>query len=82
MKNKNAFANSVIGLIFNLQILPGLGSLIGGKKKEGIIQAIAAIVSVLLMLKDSTLTIGIILMIAAWLWGLMTGITMVRETAH
>ena len=81
MKNKNAFANSVIGLIINLQVFPGIGSLIGKKKIDGLFQILITIVGGLLMLDRSLVAFGVILIMIAWLWALFTGVKMVRETA-
>lgn len=81
MKNKNAFANSVIGLIINLQVFPGIGSLIGGKKKEGTFQIVMTIIAALLMIDKRLIPFGVVLIMIAWLWALFTGVKMIRETA-
>lgn len=63
----------IIGLVVNIFLFPGLGSLIGGKKKEGIWQLVIAIVSIPLMF----ILIGFITYLIAWVWGIVTGIKMV-----
>jgi TM2 domain-containing membrane protein YozV len=68
---------AIVGLILNILILPGLGTLIGGGpslKKTGIIQLVVALVSIPLML----VLIGIISYLAMWIWGIVTGIQMVQ----
>lgn len=65
----------VIALILNVLILPGLGSIIGGKTKTGIWQIVLFSIGVVL----SLILVGIPLLIAAWIWGLITGIQMIQE---
>lgn len=66
---------AIVALILNILILPGLGSLIGGKTKEGIWQLVLAIVGIVL----SIIIIGIPIIIAAWVWGIVTGVRLVQE---
>lgn len=72
---KKGIALPVVALILNVIILPGLGSLIGGKTKEGIWQLVLAIVGIIL----SWVLIGIPIIIAAWVWGIVTGIKLIQE---
>lgn len=80
---------AIVGLILNLILLPGLGSIVGGKIKEGIWQLVILFGSVLLSLILFVTIIGIpvaILLIiggpiAAWVWGLITGIQMIKENS-
>jgi TM2 domain-containing membrane protein YozV len=65
---------AIAGLIVNL-FIPGLGSIIGKKKREGIVQLIIFIVGVIL----SPILIGIPVVIAMWIWALVTSIQMVIE---
>lgn len=76
-KKKISEGLAIASLILNILILPGLGSLIGGKKKEGIWQLVLALVGIPL----SLVLIGIPMIIAAWIWGLVTGIQMIKESA-
>lgn len=62
-------------LLLNILIIPGLGSLLGGKKKEGTWQLVLALVGFVL----SFILIGFPVIIAAWIWGLVTGINLVQE---
>ncbi len=84
-KNKEArkkeFALSIVGLVINLQVFPGLGSVIGGRRNEGIGQIILSIIAVVLLINPKLLPIGILAMIVAWVWALMTGVKMVMEKA-
>lgn len=83
-KSKNNYKKSskkknetlpVLALILNILILPGLGSIIGGKTKTGVWQIVLFAVGVVL----SLILVGIPLIIAAWIWGLITGIQMIQE---
>ena len=81
---------AVVGLVLNVLVLPGLGSIVGSKIRTGIIQLILLGVSFLLFLIGiplSFILIGIpvliaalLLLITAWVWGLITGIQMVAES--
>lgn len=66
---------AIIGLLLNVLILPGLGTTIWGNRKHGIWQLVLAIVGVLL----SVVLIGIPLVMAAWIWGLVSGIQMIQN---
>ena len=66
---------AVVALILNILILPGLGSLIGGKIKAGVWQLVLAIVGAIL----SIFLIGIPLLLAAWIWGIVTGVRLIQE---
>lgn len=64
---------TVVALILNVLILPGLGSLIGGKTKEGILQMVLIILGLLL-----PIVVGIPIIFIAWVWGIITGVTLVQ----
>ena len=64
-------------LLLNLFILPGLGSLIGRRTKEGAAQVILVAVSIPLMF---IYFMGVPLLIGAWIWGLVTGIKMIKNS--
>jgi hypothetical protein len=66
---------AIAALILNIIIFPGLGTLIGGKTKTGIWQLVLAIISLPLML----VIIGFPLFIGVWIWGLVTGIQLIKE---
>ncbi len=80
---------AIVGLLLNILILPGLGSLIGGRTEEGIWQIALSVGSVILMFILIITVIGVLLLpfvfllpLAAWIWGLITGIQMVSEAAN
>ncbi len=75
-KNSPNQTIAIIALILNILIIPGLGSLIGGKTREGIWQLVLSIIGGLL----SIILIGIPIVIAAWIWGLVTGIKLIQES--
>ena len=70
---------AVIGLLLNIFILPGLGSLIGGRYLAGIFQFILIVISFILDLTIVGLVIGIPLGALVWLWALITGISMIMR---
>jgi hypothetical protein len=75
---------AIIALILNILIFPGLGSLVGRKIKIGIWQfAIAVVGSIVWLIYGDTLTyggFGAALIFAAWIWGIVTGIQIVKES--
>lgn len=66
---------AIVSLILNVLILPGLGTLVAGKMKIGAWQLVLAVVGIIL----SFYIIGIPILIAAWIWGLITGIQLIQE---
>jgi len=75
-KPKISEALAIVALILNILILPGLGSLIGGRTKAGVWQ----LVLLLIGLPLSLILVGIPIIIAAWIWGIVTGIRIVQES--
>ncbi len=79
---------AIVALILNILVLPGLGSLIGGRTGAGIWQLVLStlpwIVVLILaftnpLLMMFSLSLAIPLSIAAWIWGLVTGIRLIKE---
>ncbi|OYT37924.1 hypothetical protein B6U82_00925 [Candidatus Pacearchaeota archaeon ex4484_31] len=66
---------AVVALLVNILILPGLGSLIGGKTIEGVIQLVLFLVGLHLCF----ILIGIPTVVAVWIWALVTGIQIIKE---
>ena len=62
---------AVIALIVNF-IIPGLGTIIGGKIKAGILQLILAIIGALLSI--ASWTTSTIIYTIAWIWALISSI--------
>jgi hypothetical protein len=79
---------AVVALILNL-IIPGIGSLVGRRTKEGTWQLIilfgGVILGILLTLTFIGALIGIPLMIiaptVAWVWGVVTGIQLIMAAS-
>lgn len=66
---------AIVGLILNIFVLPGLGTLIGGDVKTGIIQIVLVVVSIPLMF----VLIGIPLLIGVWIWALVSSINQIKK---
>jgi len=66
---------AIVALVLNI-LLPGVGSLIGGKTKEGMWQLILAILSVPLMIFG----VGFLVYLIALVWGIVTGAQMIKES--
>lgn len=79
---------SILALILNIVILPGLGSIVGGKTVNGVWQIILYLSGLLIglcLLFNSFSSLGIffliVLPLTGWVWGIVTGISLVRR-AH
>jgi hypothetical protein len=87
-KNKKVSeALAIVCLLLNILIIPGLGSLIGKKTKQGLWQIILLFGGIILGLVLLSLKImpGIALMIIgpviAWIWGIVTGVNLISESS-
>jgi hypothetical protein len=89
-------------LTTNVLVLPGLGTLAGGRRREGAIQMLVALVGfaatcvwlvawVMDVVRTASLPDGLgpyavwgvgglALCVVAWVWGLMSGLAIVRES--
>ena len=66
---------AIIGLIVNVLVFPGVGTIIGGDTRTGVWQLVAFIVSIPLVL----VLIGIPLMLAVWVWALISSIKQIQS---
>ena len=66
---------AIIGLILNIFIWPGLGTLISGNVGTGVAQMILFLVSIPLMF----VIIGIPLAIGIWIWALVSSISQIKR---
>ncbi len=76
-KINNSISLAIISVVLNFLVIPGLGSLIGGKTKPGILQIILFLIGAIGTYFFYNL-FGIIVLIA-WIWGVVTGIKMIQE---
>ena len=67
---------AIVCLLLNVLVIPGLGSLIANKKREGIWQLVLSIVGLPLVF----VLVGIPILIGAWIWGLITGVQLIKES--
>ena len=74
-KEKIGMGRAIVALCINIFLLPGLGSIIGGKKKDGVNQLILFIVGIPAMM----FLIGFPMIIAAWIWGIVTGAFLIAD---
>lgn len=72
-------STALAGLLVNVLLLPGLGSLIGGKTNAGIFQLLMFLLGFPLCLSVIGLVIGGPMMMGAWIWGLVSGVNMLSE---
>lgn len=91
-KEKIENSMAVLALILNILIIPGLGSIIGKRITEGIWQLILTIggfvlgfvFMFLVIIEPMMMILGFFFMflgpLAGWIWGLVTGIDLIRES--
>ncbi len=72
---------AIAGLIINIILFPGLGSIIAGRTKTGLWQLLMMVVGIVFTLTVIGAIIGIPLMIVAWIWGIVTGVQAVKEAS-
>lgn len=70
---------AIVGLVVNVAFLPGLGTLIAGKTKAGLLQLLLVILGVVLCLTIVGVIIGIPLLIATWVWGIVSCVKIIQE---
>jgi TM2 domain-containing membrane protein YozV len=62
-------------MFLNAMVCPGVGSLVGGKTGTGLAQLSLFLVGLPL----AVITVGLPLMLAAWVWGIATGAQLIAE---
>lgn len=67
---------AIAALLINVLLMPGLGTIIAGRTSEGILQLILLVLGMAL----SLFLIGIPLLMLVWIWGLITGIQLIKES--
>lgn len=75
-QNTPSEGTALAGLLLNALMLPGLGSLVGGKTTEGLLQLTLLFVGFPL----AFVLVGIPMVITAWVWGIVTGVRMLQES--
>ncbi len=79
-KERKASAFSIICLLLNLLTLSGVGSILGGKRKEGIWQISLVIIGIILFMFPTIYLLGIIIFFVAWVWSVYTGVIIVQKS--
>ena len=88
-KKKKNQTLAIIGLVLNIVILPGLGTLIGGRVGTGILQMVLFMLGTGLVVGGAIFAIflvgipfliaGLLLMFSMWIWGIVSGVRMIQE---
>jgi len=68
-----------VGLLLNILIIPGLGSIVGRRNKVGALQLILSIIGIILTMTGTGAITGIPVYLATWIWGILTGVSMLQE---
>ena len=67
---------AIVCLLVNILLMPGLGTLIAGRTKEGVWQLVVLWIGIFLAI----FLVGIPLIIIAWVWALISGIRIVQRS--
>ncbi len=80
---------NILALLLNVIILPGLGTIVHGEGKRGLIQIVCAIISISLVVIGIVgivfvipiifIIIGFLTGFLTWLWALLDGIAFVKN---
>lgn len=83
MAKNDAKNTAILALVVNI-FIAGLGTIIAGRKKEGIYQLVLYLVGVIMARTIFGIIvfgwIGYVLMLVAWVWALMTSIQLIQES--
>ncbi|MBS3073875.1 hypothetical protein J4447_00285 [Candidatus Pacearchaeota archaeon] len=93
-KHRVSEALAIVALILNIIIIPGLGTLIGRRTREGIWQLVMSLGGLIIGMFIVLVSMGaemialmflgfavmFILPIAAWIWGIISGIKLIKES--
>ncbi len=74
-KKKVSQSMAIAALLLNVLLMPGLGTIIAGRTSEGLLQIILLVVGLAL----SFFLVGIPIVILVWIWGLVTGVQLIKE---
>lgn len=66
---------AIAGLLINLIVLPGLGTIVGGQKKQGYWQVALFLVAVALAVSG----INFFVVLGVWIWVLVTSIEIINQ---
>jgi len=72
---KSTHGIAIACLLLNMFLFPGVGSLVA-RRNEGVVQLVLALISLPLMF----ILIGFPLYLAAWVWGVVSGIKALQES--
>jgi hypothetical protein len=72
---------AIVGLILNIAVWPGLGSLIAGRS-EGWAQGFLTLLGVILTVTVILSLVGIPLMIGMWIWGIVSGVRAIQDSSQ
>lgn len=70
-----AKTKAIVGLVLNILVLPGVGTIVGGETRKGVLQLVLFLVSLPLLL----LLVGFPLLIGVWIWALISSIQQINR---
>lgn len=73
---------AIVALVLNLVIIPGLGTIVGGRIGHGIAQIGLVVFGILLIFTIILIPISIVCFIAAWVWGIVSGIQLIQAASQ
>ncbi len=93
-RSKPSVAIAVVALLINILLLPGLGTIIGGKIKHGLVQLlllyfggiILAFLGFFLVIFSPILgmiiaMLGSLMALSGWVWAIISGVFLIKEAS-
>lgn len=74
-------AIAIVALVLNLILIPGVGTLVGGRTRDGLAQLGLLAVGFVLIFTIILIPVSIVCFIAAWIWGIVSGIQLVSQAS-
>lgn len=82
VKENKHLGLAIVALLLNVLLIPGLGTLIGGKIKTGIIQMSLMVLGVIFIFTIIGIVIGVPLVLGTWIWGIASGVQLIQKAAQ
>ncbi len=90
VRKKTNQALAIVALLLNILVIPGLGSIIGGRIITGILQMVFFVLGMGLVVGGAIFSIflvgipfliaGLILVFAMWVWAIVTGVRLIHNS--
>ncbi len=94
VKSRPSMAVAIVALLLNILLIPGLGTILGGRVKHGLVQLIllwlggiiVAFLGFFLVVASPMLglvvaMLGSLMVLAGWVWAIVSGVLIVKDAS-